>query len=199
MKNNSQIEFKELVDSISACNLCEDELPLGVNPIVQINPQAKILIAGQAPGRIVHETNIPFNDKSGDRLRSWMGIDKEIFYDSKQIAILPMGFCFPGTGKYGDLPPRKECADKWRHLVLSQLPNIKLILLVGLYAMKWHLGKSMGNNLTETVKNQKNIPGNMISLPHPSPRNYGWMKKNAWFEEDNLPALKIKVSHLISN
>ncbi|PHS16925.1 MAG: uracil-DNA glycosylase [Kangiella sp.] len=190
MKIESQIKFKNLLDSVNACTLCENDLPLGVNPVVQLDPQAKILIAGQAPGRIVHETNIPLNDKSGDRLRLWMGIDKELFYDATKIAILPMGFCFPGTGKSGDLPPRKECAEKWRHSILEQLPNIELTLVIGLYAMKWHLGKSMQSNLTNTVKNHLNYSKKVIPLPHPSPRNYGWLKKNPWFEKNNIPLLK---------
>lgn len=191
---HSQIEFKDLLKSINSCTLCEDELPFGANPVVQLNPKAKILIAGQAPGRIVHETNIPFNDKSGDRLRSWMGVDKTLFYDSTKIAILPMGFCFPGTGKSGDLPPRKECAEKWRKPILEKLPNIELILLIGLYAMKWHLGKSMGKNLTDTVKNYHNFSKDIIALPHPSPRNYGWLKKNSWFEREVLPLLRKGVN-----
>ncbi|MGB0496099.1 MAG: uracil-DNA glycosylase family protein [Kangiellaceae bacterium] len=197
MSNTKQIEFKYLEERIKACRICEDDLPNGVNPVVQINPKAKILIAGQAPGRVVHETNIPFNDQSGDRLRAWMGIDKEIFYDSSKIAILPMGFCFPGTGKSGDLPPRKECAKQWRQPVLDQLPNIELTLLIGLYAMKWHLGNRMEKNLTDTVKNFIHMPEDTLPLPHPSPRNYGWLKKNPWFEIEVLPHLQKHIQRII--
>jgi len=186
-------QLKILRQDILNCKICVTDLPVDPNPIVQISPNAKILIAGQAPGRVVHETGIPFNDASGDRLRKWMGIDKTIFYDPNIIAILPMGFCFPGTGKSGDLPPRKECAEKWRNKVLSQFPNIKLTLLIGQYAMKWHLGKDMGKNLTATVENWNNYPVDQFPLPHPSPRNYGWLKKNPWFEKTVIPDLKKRV------
>jgi len=186
--------FKSLQQDILNCKICAADLPVEPNPILQINPRAKILIAGQAPGRVVHETGIPFNDASGDRLRRWMDIDKTIFYDPNRIAILPMGFCFPGTGTFGDLPPRKECANKWRNEVLSQLPNIKLTLLIGQYAIKWHLGKKMEKTLTATVKNWKSYPDNQIPLPHPSPRNYGWFKKNSWFEETVISDLKKRVN-----
>ena len=170
---------------------------MGPNPVVQIDPRAKILIAGQAPGRVVHETGIPFNDASGNRLRQWMGIDKSVFYNAKQIAILPMGFCFPGTGKSGDLPPRKECAEKWRQSVLSHLPNIQLTLVIGQYAMKWHLGKEMEKTLTATVRNWQSYSDNIFPLPHPSPRNYGWLKKNPWFENEILPELANRIAKLM--
>ena len=190
MKNDS---FDNLRNDILDCKLCSLDLPVSPNPVIQINPNAKILIAGQAPGRKVHETGIPFNDASGERLREWMGVDKTIFYDPNIVAILPMGFCYPGTGKSGDLPPRKECAEKWRNKVLSQLPNIKLTLLIGQYAMKWHLGKGMQRNLTATVENWRNYPNDQFPLPHPSPRNYGWLKKNPWFEEMVIPDLKRRI------
>lgn len=198
MNDSSKIQFSALNNDILNCQICKEFLPLGPNPVVQIDPRAKILIAGQAPGRIVHQTGIPFNDQSGNRLRDWMGIDKEVFYDANQIAILPMGFCFPGTGKSGDLPPRKECADKWRVPVLQQLTNIRLTLLIGQYAIKWHLGKEMKKNLTDTVKNWKSYPSELIPLPHPSPRNYGWIKKNPWFEEEVLPNLKNKIKLILN-
>lgn len=185
--------FGQLQKKIVSCKLCEKELPVKPNPIVQINPNARILVAGQAPGRIVHETSIPFNDVSGNRLRDWMGINKSTFYDANLIAIVPMGFCYPGTGKSGDLPPRKECAVKWRNKVLNSLPNIQLTLLIGQYAMKWHLGKKMQATLTETVKNGDSYPKNLFPLPHPSPRNYGWMKKNPWFETRVLPNLRKRI------
>lgn len=194
MNNSSNIEFNALKSEILNCQLCKEHLPMGPNPVVQIDPRARILIAGQAPGRIVHETGIPFNDASGNRLREWMGIDKSAFYDAKQIAIVPMGFCFPGTGKSGDLPPRKECADKWRQSVLSHLSDIQLTLVIGQYAMKWHLGKEMEKTLTATVRNWQSYSDSIFPLPHPSPRNYGWLKKNPWFEKDILPSLKNKVN-----
>jgi uracil-DNA glycosylase len=191
-------EFNLIKKQILSCTICESHLPHGVNPVVQINPKAKILIAGQAPGRKVHESNIPFNDASGKRLRDWMGVSDELFYDPEVVAIVPMGFCFPGTGKSGDLPPRPECAKKWRSPLLEQLPNIELTILIGLYAMKWHLKKEMASTLTETVKNWKNYPDNIFPIPHPSPRNFGWLRKNPWFEDDVLPHLKQRISKLLA-
>ena len=143
--------LSNLVKEIRSCTLCAKHLPLSPRPVIQVSRSAKILIVGQAPGSRVHETGIPFNDPSGDRLREWMGIDKEVFYDDKKIALVPMGFCFPGTGKSGDLPPRPECADTWRVKLLEQLPNIKLTIIVGQYAQAWHLDKGAKENLTETV------------------------------------------------
>ena len=189
--------FNVLKNEIKSCTICEAYLPHGVNPVLQINPKAKILIAGQAPGRKVHESNIPFNDASGSRLRDWMGVDKEVFYDPEMIAIVPMGFCFPGTGKSGDLPPRVECAKKWRARLLEQLPNIELTILIGMYAMKWHLKKEMAATLTETVRNWKQYTNDIFPLPHPSPRNFGWFKKNPWFEEEILPNFRDKISDIL--
>jgi len=178
--------------------LCEEHLPLGPRPVVQADRKARILIVGQAPGRRVHETGIPFNDPSGDRLRDWMGIDKALFYDAGQIALLPMGFCYPGTGKSGDLPPRPECAEAWREKLLHNLPHIQLTLVIGQYAHKYHLGERQLKNLTETVKAWREFRGEgLLPLPHPSPRNNIWLKKNEWFEKDVLPALKDKVKKLI--
>ena len=166
-----------LVKEIRSCTLCTEYLPLGPRPIIQVSSTAKILIVGQAPGSRVHETGIPFNDPSGDRLREWMGIDKEIFYDDKEIALVPMGFCFPGTGKSGDLPPRPECAATWRVQLLEQLPNIKLTIVVGQYAQAWHLDQGNKANLTETVVAWKSYWPKAIPLPHPSPRNNIWLLK----------------------
>ena len=191
-------KLQHLLREINDCRLCEDHLPLGPKPVLQANSQAKILIAGQAPGRKVHETGIPFNDASGDRLRDWMGIDKSIFYDGSKIALVPMGFCYPGTGKSGDLPPRHECAEAWREKLLSNLPKIELTLLVGQYGQKYHLGTLRKKNLTETVKSWKEYwEKGLLPLPHSSPRNNIWLKKNAWFEKDILPTLKSRVQKLI--
>ncbi len=171
---------------------------MGPRPVVQADSKARILIVGQAPGRKVHETGIPFNDPSGDRLRDWMGIDKDIFYDAAQIALLPMGFCYPGTGKSGDLPPRPECAEAWREKLLAGLPKIQLTLVIGQYAHRYHLAGRQLKTLTETVKAWKDFSGEgLIPLPHPSPRNNIWLKKNEWFEKDVLPALKSQVKKLI--
>ena len=191
-------KLKHLLREISECRLCEDHLPLGPRPVLQANSQAKILIAGQAPGLKVHETGIPFNDPSGDRLRDWMGIDKSIFYDDSKIALVPMGFCYPGTGKSGDLAPRPECAEAWREKLLSNLPEIKLTLVLGQYSQKYHLETSRKKNLTETVKSWKEFwKKGLLPLPHPSPRNNIWFKKNAWFEKEILPTLKSRVQKLI--
>lgn len=191
-------KLKSLLKEISECRLCEEHLPLGPRPIVQANTKAKILIVGQAPGRKVHETGIPFNDPSGDRLRDWMGIDKTVFYNDSKIALLPMGFCYPGTGKSGDLPPRPECAEAWREQLLKLLPKIELTLVIGQYAHKYHLGDTQKKNLTETVKAWKEYwDKELLPLPHPSPRNNVWLRKNDWFEKAILPTLKSRVSSLI--
>jgi len=186
-------ELKSLITEIKRCTLCAKHLDHEPRPVVQLGNKASLLIAGQAPGRKVHETGIPFDDPSGDRLREWMGISKDIFYNENKIAILPMGFCYPGKGKSGDLPPRPECAPAWRQPVLDQLPNIQFIIVIGKYAMDWHLGNKQKNNLTETVKAWKSYAPDVIPLPHPSPRNNIWLSKNPWFEDEVLPALKKRV------
>ena len=187
----------KLAKEIRACTLCSEYLPLGPRPIIQVSTSAKILVVGQAPGRRAHETGIPFNDPSGDRLRQWMGIDKEVFYNEKKIALVPMGFCFPGTGKSGDLPPRPECADTWRSKLLKQLPNFSLTIIVGQYAQSWHLGNDNQANLTETVKAWRSYWPVAIPLPHPSPRNNIWLKKNPWFESEVLSTLQKRVNDLL--
>ena len=189
--------LSKLVKEIRSCALCTEFLPLGPRPVVQAGVSAKILIVGQAPGRRVHETGVPFDDPSGDRLRSWMGIEKEVFYDKNKIAIVPMGFCFPGTGKSGDLPPRPECSEIWRDKLLNLLPNVALTVVVGQYAQSWHLGKSNKHNLTETVRAWKEYWPRSVPLPHPSPRNNIWLKKNVWFEDEVLLHLKKKVKILL--
>ena len=186
-----------LIKKVRDCTLCAPHLPLGANPVVQVNPRAKILIAGQAPGKKVHETGIPFDDPSGRRLREWMGIDAELFYNSEKIAILPMGFCYPGTGKSGDFPPRPECAEQWRKPFLELLGDIQLTLVIGKYAQDWHLGTGKKNNLTETVKAWKEYWPSILPLPHPSPRNNIWLKKNSWFESEVLPVLKLKIAEIL--
>ena len=186
-------QYEEIGNEVKGCTICSPHLPLGPRPVFQIHPKAKILIAGQAPGSKVHATGIPFDDPSGDRLRDWMGVDKETFYNPEKIAILPMGFCYPGTGKSGDLPPRKECADKWRETLLALMPNIQLTLVIGQYALDWHLKDQKKKNLTETVKAWKEYWPENLPLPHPSPRNNIWLKKNEWFEIDVLPKLKTTI------
>ena len=161
--------------------------------MLQANPEATILIAGQAPGSRVHATGIPFNDPSGDRLREWMGINRETFYDARKIAILPMGFCYPGKGKSGDLPPIPLCAETWRQKLLDALPNIQLTLVIGQYAQAWHL-PFQHKTLTETVRDWQAYDSSLMPLPHPSPRNNIWLRKNAWFEEVTVPALQRRVA-----
>ncbi|MBO6919673.1 MAG: uracil-DNA glycosylase family protein [Rhizobiaceae bacterium] len=185
-----------LLSQVRSCELC-DGLPLGPRPILQVGASAKILIAGQAPGCITHHKGIPFDNPSGNRLRDWLGISREEFYDPSTIALVPMGFCFPGTGKGGDLPPRKECADTWRIPVLEQLQQIELTLVIGQYAIDWHIADDQKMTLTDRVANWKNYMPDMLPLPHPSPRNNRWLKRNPWFEEDVLPALKTRVGELI--
>jgi uracil-DNA glycosylase len=187
-----------LLIEVRACTLCAEYLPLGPRPVVQVDSLARILIAGQAPGRKVHETGVPFNDASGDRLRSWLGISREVFYNAKQVAILPMGFCYPGTGKSGDFPPRPECAPAWRTVLLSHLKDVQLTLVIGQYAQAYHL-PSNGRSLTEMVRAWREHWPHMIPLPHPSPRNNLWLKRNPWFEEELIPVLQARVSELITS
>lgn len=191
--------YSSLIKDVKNCTICAEHLPMGPNPVFQVDPKAKILIVGQAPGKRVHETSIPFNDPSGDRLREWMGVDKDIFYDAGRIAILPMGFCYPGTGKSGDLPPRKECAQAWREKLLASMPNIQLTLIIGQYAMDWHLKDQKKKTLTETVQAWREYWPERLPLPHPSPRNNLWLKKNPWFEEVVIPKLQIQISKIIKN
>jgi uracil-DNA glycosylase len=191
-KSSGNTAFTQLVESVRQCRLCEASLPLGPRPVLQVDPRARILIAGQAPGRRVHETGVPFDDPSGDRLRDWMGISREIFYNATAVAILPMGFCYPGTGKSGDLPPRPECAKAWRARLMDSLEDIRLTLVIGQYAQKWHL-PSPQRNLTETVRAWRDCGSGVLPLPHPSPRNNIWLKKNPWFAQSLLPALRQSV------
>ncbi len=185
-----------LLDEVQNCTLCEAHLPLGPRPVLQCHPQAKILIAGQAPGKKVHETGLPFNDPSGDRLREWLGVSREQFYDPKLFAIVPMGFCYPGTGKSGDLPPRPECAQTWRQRVLDQLPDIQMTLVLGQYAQAYHFDKDY-KTVTELVQSWRLYWPDKVPLPHPSPRNNLWLKRNSWFEGEVVPAIKERVSSLI--
>jgi uracil-DNA glycosylase len=192
MTGNEDNSLAALILSVKHCRICEQALPLGPRPVIQFDPRARILIAGQAPGRRVHETGVPFDDPSGERLRDWLGVSRELFYDITKIAILPMGFCYPGTGESGDLPPRPECAPAWRRQLMDILKEVRLTVVIGQYAQKWHL-PSVERNLTETVRAWQNYGGSVIPLPHPSPRNNMWIKKNPWFAESLLPALQQSV------
>lgn len=189
--------FTSLLAEVHACTICAAHLPHGVRPVLQIHPQARVLIAGQAPGSKVHESGVPFDDASGDRLREWMGVTRDVFYDSKQVAILPMGFCFPGTGKAGDLPPRAECAPAWREQLLSRLRHVRLTLVVGQYAQAYHLLGASKSSLTETVQSWRRYWPGAVPLPHPSPRNNIWLRRNPWFATELLPALRQRVSKVL--
>ncbi|WP_024606921.1 uracil-DNA glycosylase family protein [Pseudoalteromonas sp. TAB23] len=188
----------QLIDQVSKCVICDPHLPLGARPVIQFNPNARILIAGQAPGIKVHETGVPFNDASGNRLREWLGLTRDEFYDANNIAILPMGFCYPGRGKSGDLPPRKECAPAWREQLLAALPNIELTIVLGKYAQAYHLPETKKMPLTQLVKSWREYWPNYLVLPHPSPRNNIWLKKNPWFEQDVLPELGKRIATILN-
>lgn len=190
--------YQDLLDQIKACRLCQDELPRGPRPVLQAQPSARILVAGQAPGTRVHETGIPFNDPSGDRLRAWMGVDRETFYDDARIAIVPMAFCYPGRGASGDLPPPPRCALAWRSRLLDGLPQLELTLAIGRYALDWHLN-SEGSTVTDVVLNWRDAPEGVLPLPHPSPRNNLWLRRNPWFERDLVPELRRRVVTALSN
>ena len=188
-----------LLAKVRSCNVCHAQLPLGAKPVLQANAGARILIVGQAPGRRAHESGIPFSDPSGDRLRSWLGIDASTFYDANKIALLPMGFCYPGTGKSGDLPPRPECAPLWRQQLLEKLPNIKLTLLIGQYAQDWHIRDQQKPTLAQTVADWQTYWPAALPMPHPSPRNLGWLKRHPWFELDVIPTLRGRVAELLAD
>lgn len=189
--------MKALLSQIKLCDFCEPHLPCGANPVMLAVSKSKVIIVGQAPGKRVHQTNIPWNDKSGDNLRNWLGVDKDLFYDTSIFALMPMGFCYPGTGKNGDFPPRKECAPLWHPRLLKQMPNKKIFLLVGSYAQNYYLGKNSKSSLTETVKNFNEYLPNYFPLPHPSPRNNIWQAKNPWFKQDVIPALKNLIIEIV--
>jgi len=183
-----------LLAEIRACGVCADTLPLGPRPVVQADAHARLLIVGQAPGAKVHASGVPWDDASGERLRAWLGIDRETFYDASKVAIVPMGFCYPGRGAGGDNPPRPECAPRWHARLLAQLPDVRLTLLVGQYAQRAYLGARRRVSLTETVEAWRDYAPEYLPLPHPSPRNQPWLMRHTWFERDVLPALRERVA-----
>ena len=203
-----------LLTQVRGCTLCAAHLPLGPRPVLQMHSSARVLIVGQAPGRKVHASGVPFDDASGERLRAWLGISRDTFYDAAQVAILPMGFCYPGAGKSGDLPPRPECAPAWRAPLLAHLKHVELTLVMGQYALAWHLpdvpGKAPG---MEPGKKSGTAPGTLtdavmawrkhwpatLALPHPSPRNNIWLKRNPWFEAQVLPQLRQRVAEILGS
>ncbi len=199
MTASTNIEkFDALLGRVRACRICEANLPLGPRPVIRGRQSAQLLIIGQAPGTRVHESGIPWNDRSGDQLRDWLAIEPEIFYDESRIAIMPMGFCYPGVDpRGGDKPPRPECADAWHEQLLEHLPNVELVLLVGMYAQARYLGKQRKRTLTETVAAWQEYGPSYMPLPHPSWRNLHWRRKNPWFEADVIPALRARIHPLL--
>lgn len=188
-----------LLAEIRSCNACTAYLPLGPRPVVQASASARLLIVGQAPSLTVHTTGVPWNDKSGEQLRRWLGIERDVFYDPSLVAIMPMGYCYPGRGSSGDLPPRKECAALWHERLLAQMKHIELTLLIGQYAQRHFLGSASKGGVTETVEAFAEYAPRFIPLPHPSPRNTGWFKHHPWFERDVLPVLRERVRHVLAN
>ncbi|BBP04017.1 hypothetical protein TPL01_16040 [Sulfuriferula plumbiphila] len=188
--------LEALLAAVRDCRACEAHLPLGPRPVLHAGNTARILIVGQAPGVRVHTTGIPWDDPSGKRLRAWMGVDKDVFYDASRIAIIPMGYCYPGRGTHGDMPPRRECATLWLDQLLAQLPQIKLTLLIGQYAQRHFLGPRRKSTLAETVKNWREYAPQYLPLPHPSPRNQPWLKRHPWFEQQLVAVLRARVETL---
>ena len=186
----------ELLADVRACTICNG-LPLGPRPLLQASADARILIVGQAPGSKTHIKGRPFDDASGMRLREWLGVTEAQFYDPHLFAILPMGFCYPGTGAGGDLPPRPECAPAWREPLLHAMPRIELTLVLGQYALDWHLGTRKSRTLTDTVKRWQEFWPDLLPLPHPSPRNIRWFMANPWFEAEVIPVLQDRVRGLL--
>jgi uracil-DNA glycosylase len=187
-----------LLAEIRACSACEAHLPLGPRPVLQASADARLLIVGQAPSATVHATGVPWDDRSGEQLRRWLGIDRDVFYDASRVAIMPMGYCYPGRGASGDLPPRRECAALWHARLLAQMPHIALTLLVGQYAQRHFLGPARKAGLTETVQAFEDYAPRFMPLPHPSPRNTGWFKHHPWFERDVLPVLRERVREALA-
>ncbi|QEC52888.1 uracil-DNA glycosylase [Anseongella ginsenosidimutans] len=191
--------MKNLLNEIKSCMVCRDHLPNAPRPVVQVSENSKILIIGQAPGRKVQKSGIPWDDPSGDQLRTWLGVNKDQFYNEQLFALVPMGFCYPGKGTSGDLPPRPECAPLWHERLLRSMPNVKLTILIGKYAQDYYLVASKGVSLTDRVKNfNRYLPG-YLPLVHPSPRNKAWHKKNPWFAQEVIPLLQKTVKETLES
>lgn len=191
-------ELDLLLTEIRACTHCAASLPLGPRPVLTASITARVLIVGQAPGTKVHASGVPWSDASGRRLREWLGVDEATFYDASRIAIVPMGFCYPGKGKSGDLPPRPECRQLWHSRLLPLMPQVELVLAIGQYAQAYFLGTQRKADLTATVRAWREYSPRCIPLPHPSPRNQAWLKQNPWFAEEVLPELRACVAHALT-
>jgi uracil-DNA glycosylase len=185
-----------LLAAVRQCRACEGQLPLGPRPVLRAGRAARILVVGQAPGARVHASGIPWDDPSGERLRAWMGLGTDAFYDESRIAIIPMGYCYPGRGRGGDLPPRRECASLWLDQLLARLPRIELTLLIGLHAQRHFLGGRRKRSLTDTARAWREFAPEYLPLPHPSARNTPWFRRNPWFERELLPVLRERIRSL---
>ena len=193
------MSLKGLLAEIGACRACAPDLPHEPRPVVRVSAETRLLICGQAPGRRVHESGLPFDDASGDRLRRWLGIDRDAFYGDRRIGVAAMAFCFPGASpKGGDYPPPKRCAALWRPRLLERLPKVELTLLVGQHAIAWKLGDRAGRSMTDTVAAWRDFLPQDMPLPHPSWRNTGWLKRNPWFEDEAVPYLQARVRTMLS-
>lgn len=196
---NSHSQLENLLRDVRACTVCKDVLPLGPRPVVCAHAEASILIVGQAPGTRVHESGVPWDDPSGVRLRRWLGVPPDVFYDARCFAIIPMGFCYPGRDpRGGDRPPRPECAPLWHDRLRTLLPKIRLTLLIGQYAQGYYLGSRRKKSLTETVRHWREYAPDFIPTPHPSPRNIHWLQKNPWFEAEAVPVLQARVQAMLT-
>ena len=189
--------MKKLIHKISGCEICKEHLVLGPRPVLAAHKNSKIVIIGQAPGTKVHASGVPWDDASGRQLRKWLNVTDEAFYDVEKFAIIPMGFCYPGKGKSGDLPPRKECAPQWHQELFDKMPNLELIILIGMYAQNYYLKEKSKRTLTETIDNYPEYLPKYFVLPHPSPRNRFWFTKNPWFEKEVLPEFKERVERIL--
>ena len=198
MPRRDEEDTAALLDRVRSCTICAGALPHEPRPVVQFDPRARVLIAGQAPGRKVHASGVPFDDASGKRLREWLGLNRSRFYDPNLVAILPMGFCYPGTGPSGDLPPRPECAPAWREVLLERLGNLEITLVLGQYAQRYHFDPPHVS-LTDRVRAWHDSWPSVVALPHPSPRNIGWLKRNPWFESELVPALQRRIGMIVTD
>lgn len=190
------VPLATLLPQVRACTRCASSLPLGPRPLLQVHGAARLLVAGQAPGRVAHASGVPFDDASGDRLRAWLGLSRDVFYDETLVAIVPMGLCFPGSGTAGDRPPRPECAPAWRAALLAALTSLRLTVVIGRHAQAWHLPQA-GPTVTEAVRDWRRHWPAVVPLPHPSPRNNRWLVRNPWFESELLPALRARVAEVL--